>query len=670
MITPNQISDAFQSSLGRAPTPYETKTYSTASPQTIAGLKNSYTSLKPNQSIVDYMKYTGQDPATTGTLASKYGISNIGTAEGNMALLSALKSGKQPVVQGELAKAPSGSYASVSGGGTIDQPAVNPLVAGKVQGDPFLNTPGTTTPIEGTVPTPASTPTIPGSVSAAATSGTNITDQSNPLSDPNISSQKDAYVTAQRNVETVSKQIADLTNTINSALYEKKRQVASSGGIVNEAQLTSEVYTENQPLLQQIAALRAERAQAVSEQSIAGQAYQSSLGSFYKSASLQQAQQKIEQGQQKIDVQQQQFGEKMTQTGYKEQKVNVYDEYGNITGQKVVWTQNPGSKTGFASDGSQVNITHTSSGASVQGDTQGNVTHTSTSIPSIAPVATGSNVDVSTPGYTTAMTTFQGKHTQLTQAYIDQIAVAAIMNGGSIPSGSVRGGSKGLPIVQQNAIKARIGQLDPGGNLAANKASAKAWGDALTVQIKYTTNLQGALQSADNMMKNVVDTYKNSGINTNIPIANSIANASAYNLGSADVAAFRTAIKEVQNAYQQVFSRSGQVSDAVRTASTEAINDTMSLDQLTTISKQLQAMGKADLQGRTANIADIQSSLTGIVPGAAKTGAHTPDVSSPDWLSTYNYDSDIAAAKEAIAQGAPQDQVLAKLKQKYKDVSL
>ena len=42
MLTENQIQDAIQAALGRQATPYELKTYATASPLTIANLKNDY----------------------------------------------------------------------------------------------------------------------------------------------------------------------------------------------------------------------------------------------------------------------------------------------------------------------------------------------------------------------------------------------------------------------------------------------------------------------------------------------------------------------------------------------------------------------------------------------------------------------------------------------------
>ena len=49
--TPNQITDVFQKSIGRAPTPFEIQKYSTASIQDLANLKNTYSSYKPDQSV-------------------------------------------------------------------------------------------------------------------------------------------------------------------------------------------------------------------------------------------------------------------------------------------------------------------------------------------------------------------------------------------------------------------------------------------------------------------------------------------------------------------------------------------------------------------------------------------------------------------------------------------
>jgi hypothetical protein len=639
-FTANQVSDAFQSQLGRAPTDYEMKTYATASPQTLASLKSTYGGYNANTSILDYMKFNGKDPATIPELAKQYGIGNIGTAEGNTALLSALKSGKPPpttpAVEGSIAKAPVGKLAdapidTAKPLGTNANPVPsaapgsggpNPLpgnegysVGGSAAASSGRSSSDQTTYAPGTSGTDPST----GNPFYVTQSGQKLVYDPNNMDanqDPSVQQAKDAYTSAQKAVQTLDAQIADINNTLATTLQNKIKEVAASGGLVDEAQLKSIVAAENAPLLNERNTLMSQRSSYASTQSAAGTAYNNALSSFYKSITASQQQQKI-------TDQEQQFSQKLAQSGYKEQKVNVYDAYGDVIGQKVVWVQNPASTTGYTSDGTQVDIKQGSSGAGITADSSGNPTPSaSASSPSQAPktidLQTGP-LDVSVPGYTTAMVKFNGVNTQLTQSYIDQIAIAAIMNGGTIPSGSVRG-TKGLPILQTDVIKARMGQLDPGGNLAQNKAEAKAWGTALTQQISYVSSISASLSAADAAMQNIVDTYKNSGIDQGIPIANAIANAAKYNLGSAQIAAFKTSITELQNLYQQVFAKNGQVTDAVRSSSYDAINANMSMDQITAISKQLQALGQADVKARNSSIQGIEQNYGAIIPGGAGSG--------------------------------------------------
>ena len=88
MVTQNQLDPIVQKAVGRTATPYEVQTFSTLSPQALASLPEYYSGLNKNTSIVDYLKFNGQDPNSRIDLGKQYGITNIGTAEGNTALLN------------------------------------------------------------------------------------------------------------------------------------------------------------------------------------------------------------------------------------------------------------------------------------------------------------------------------------------------------------------------------------------------------------------------------------------------------------------------------------------------------------------------------------------------------------------------------------------------------
>lgn len=729
MLTQNQISDVFQSSLGRAPTDYEVQTYSNASPQTLAGLKNYYGSLNTTNSIADYLKYTGVDPSTAGSLGQKYGIQGIGTAQGNTSLLEALKAGKPPstptvsgtVAQPDTAKTTDTTATTTTGPTTLHpgdagfQPAAPAKPTATAQYDTDGNYIGTNGPTS-----------VSGSIAGAAGTGDPYSEAAQVTAQKNVS---DAYAAQQA----AQQAVADIDKSLASSEQDLQNEIARGGGHVDASQLKSLLYERNAPLL-------AQRKELVSEYTSANQNYQKATSDYNTYMSNYQKNQTLQQGQEKIDAQQTQFDEKFQQAGWKEQKVNTYDEYGNVVGQQTVWTQNPGDTSGFDSNGNQVTIGSGSAGAGITqtnasgGGTAGkNVASTlgldpSTPIataianvgidavvnaiikneggspagvqnnpgnikfsslpgqtdsgvkatdggtfasyasadagkkaiadnvtkmmkdgdtiqsfmdryagqtgtnasasgatspsgaPETVPLTTSPSVDVTSPGYTTATVTLDGKDTQLTQSYIDQIAVAAIMAGGTIPS-SVSRATKGLPVVQMNAIKQRMGQLDPGGNLALNKTEAQAWGKTLQTQIAYATTLQRALGSADADFKQILQTYNGTGINdSSMPISNIIANSTKYNLGSGDVSAFKASLAELANAYQQVFSRSGAVTDSVRAQSQDILDGNISIANLQKVSDQLQALGKVDLDQANATVKSVEGSYGSIVPGASPTG--------------------------------------------------
>ena len=699
-ITQNQLETQFQNQLQRPPTDYEIKKFSTASPQTIANLKDTYSKLNTTTSISDYLTSIGQDNSLQArqTLGQKYGISNIGTAEGNTALLKAL--------QGQTA-APKVSGSVVP----PEQPQ------GSDNGQTDSSSGNNNAPTDGTQ------------------SNTDNTSNTPPVI-PEVETNKTAYVQAQQAVSAIDKQLSDINNAINQAMQNKRDEIARSGGVVDESQLRSTVLTENQPLLAERDNLQTQRQQRVSEQSIAGKAYQDSINqqkesdaNFYKSLNYNLATRKQDtqesQFNQKQTQQQQQFSAKLEQSGWKSQKVNTYDEYGNVTGQQLVWTQNPTDKTGFDDNGNIVNVSGNTNATSqnialinnaggikwtgakwqldlgmkdsgikasdggtfalpptmAAGDKaqrqlftssnyanltldaalkrwsnngygaeivpgikstikvkdlttaqldqvmaaqkqregySGNGGGTSTAGTDVASptvkMTTTPQVDMSVPGYSTSFVLFDGKNTQLTQAYIDKIAIQAIMNGGTIPSSANRG-TKGLPIIQSSAIKERIGQLDPGGSLAQNKALATAWGKALTGQITYASNLDRSLKSSDADLQNIIQTYSNSGINDHsMPIANFLANAGKYGLGSGDVSAFKASLAEISRLYAQVFSTGGSVQGTNITAK-DIIDGNISLDNLKKVSDQLQALGKIDVQQAYDAAKNSSTQIGNIVPG-------------------------------------------------------
>jgi len=345
VYTYNQVNDPFVKELQRPATPFELEKYSTASPQTLATLKDTFGKLNPN-SIVDYLTSIGQDSSlqNRNVLGQKYGITNIGTPEGNTALLNILKSGGQPQV-------PASIPGSVVPPDTSIAPTDGTMSTGAV-----FNQDGTLkTDVNG------NEPTLDGSISGA-------TGKETPNVLPEIAENKNIYVAAQRAVLDVTKRIDEINKAIDSAFANKKAEIAMAGGVVDESQLRSIVLAESQPLVAERKDLLAQRGQLVGEQNIAGKAYQDSLAlqrqtdaNFYKQQQLDQSKERIQNqedqndekndlAREKMDIQQKQFEQKLIQSGYK--KVSDYSDgskvgehFVNLNGQNVRVNPQTGAET-------------------------------------------------------------------------------------------------------------------------------------------------------------------------------------------------------------------------------------------------------------------------------------------------------------------------------------
>jgi len=363
--TDNQLIDIWNHQLQRDPTNFEKETFKTASPQKLATIKDTYSKLNTNSSISDYLQSIGQDNSLQARmkLGQQYGIPNVGTAEGNSALLQAMKAGKPPVqpVGGTVSAAsPAGSNIDPATG-MMKQPDVK--LAGTQIPPVTLTTPTPETHqdvnLAGSVSEAAGNPppAIPGTIDA----------------DPDVMTAKDtttqaltAYQNYQRQVADIDAQVAQLRSTISGALKDKEAQAAASGGVVSRSQIAAEVANETAGIQRQISDLLAQRAPLAQAQSQASTSLnqarndlKDAQANYYKNISASQAQQKIEAqaGQfatkeqdvaTKNAIQQQQFTQKeadvaakLEQSAWKAQKINVMDAAGNVTGQKVVWTENP-----------------------------------------------------------------------------------------------------------------------------------------------------------------------------------------------------------------------------------------------------------------------------------------------------------------------------------------
>lgn len=242
-------------------------------------------------------------------------------------------------------------------------------------------------------------------------------------------------------------------------------------------------------------------------------------------------------------------------------------------------------------------------------------------VPISGSVSTGAaNSDALPPGMTGAAAidpTLPGYATKpvaagLTQAAIDQRALAYATSGTVPPVG--RTGAAGA---QATAITNRMAELDPAGNLAANKSQLKALTSSLANQQKYLDTTQRAVANAENGFKQVVSAFKGKVNPSQYPTINAMENAAKMQLSPGDVSAFKAGLQEVANEYTQVFSRGGQVTDAVRGRAADIVNGNLSLDDLNKVLTELQAQGDIVVNGAQTQVKQITDQINGIVGGTA-----------------------------------------------------
>jgi hypothetical protein len=317
----------------------------------MATLKDTYGKLNTQSSISDYLTSVGQDNSLEArtALGQKYGITGIGTAEGNTNLLNALKSGTNP--------------ATIPVAGTIagaTPPVVTP--ANPIDtSQPYNDGTGIVNPVGGSVAGAAGTqaPATP------VNDGTVNTD-------PNVVNARNNYEASYQQQQSAQKAVAEIDATLASIKKSKMDEIARSGGVVNQASLQSEILRENEPLLAQRKVLASEYSAANSNYQKAQKDKIDAESNFVKQSQLDLAQNKQSEVEAQNKIKNDQAQVKLEQAGYKPQKVNITDSAGNVLGQSIQTWVNPANKNlGVTSDGTNV-ILGTSKGGSATATPIGN----------------------------------------------------------------------------------------------------------------------------------------------------------------------------------------------------------------------------------------------------------------------------------------------------------
>ena len=659
-LTPNQVNDYVQKATGRPATDYETKSLSTAPVQTMANLKDSYASLKPDVSVVDYLKHTGADSslANRNQLASKYGINNYtGSADQNTALLNALKN-PQTTTPAPIT-------------GSITQPD-------NTQGQNVAVDMVNKGYVPNTTPTSGTPEQIQGSISNAANTATPNEQTVAPTSE--VNTYKDAYTQAQKAVLDVTSRINDINKTIDSALQRKRDEIARSGGVVDESQLRSIVLTESAPLLAERKDLLNSRSQLVGEQNIANQNYQAAIkaeqtntSNEFKKAQLSQGEEKISQAQQKIDAQQQQFEQKLASSNVVKKSVysdgtKVGEEFvDKTTGQKVNVNPQTGDLVGTGTPVGTGVISATSINSPSQ-ITQGKITYTDFSKVPDAPVDENRNMIY--PGtsktygsiYEDAVTYAQtGKYQKMgmsskpsTKAYDDAVKAKASNIAAS------------LGMTEQDLRTAYKANSTAVGKLITQKATVSAFENKAKAQIDmilngYTDPTTGANKPA----------LINAASTGDFQLANKAYQTFQIQSGNSPSILLANSLITFTNEYAKIMSGStgsaSASSDSARAEASNLISNGLNKGNLQEVLGLLQKEMDTTIEGYDKQIKETL--------GASSLAPKTQNLDNTKYQAIkfdipadykYDYNKDLETAKQAIQNGSDPSQIWGYFNSLYK----
>lgn len=239
-------------------------------------------------------------------------------------------------------------------------------------------------------------------------------------------------------------------------------------------------------------------------------------------------------------------------------------------------------------------------------------TGTGTSAPAqnLAPGTTGSpQVDSSAQGYATAPLSTAGG---LTQAAVDKAAIQYAITG-TMPSLGL--GNSASTKAKRDAITNRAAELDSNGQISANKSKLTALTSSLGTQTTYLNTMQRSVNTVDDNLQ-ILSGLAGKVNSSDSPIVNQLENqVKSGALGSADLAAYTSALQTVRSEYSNILARGGQVTDSVRSEAASLIPDNINVTQLQSVLDVLHQEGQNVQKEAQGQVDDISSQINNIIGG-------------------------------------------------------
>lgn len=230
---------------------------------------------------------------------------------------------------------------------------------------------------------------------------------------------------------------------------------------------------------------------------------------------------------------------------------------------------------------------------------------------------TGSQaIDVTAPDYSTKAVV-----AGVTQAAIDQGTIQ-YLSGGPLPA--IGRGTQGQLL--RTAIMNRAAEIDPSGNIAANKSQFKALSGSLLNQQKIYDTVQSSVNAADRGLQQVIGAFQGKVNLNQFPSINAGVNAFKGQVDPGTISAYKGGLQEVANEYSQVFARNGTVTDSVRAKAQSIADGDLSLPDLQKVLDEIHAQGEIVIGSKKAQIKQINDQIAALGQPPSPTGsASTPD---------------------------------------------
>lgn len=229
-----------------------------------------------------------------------------------------------------------------------------------------------------------------------------------------------------------------------------------------------------------------------------------------------------------------------------------------------------------------------------------------------------STIDATTQGYTT-----QAVAGGLTQASIDQKALTYITSGTLPPQG--RTGAAGI---QNAAISNRMAEMDPNGNLAANKTQIKSLGSSLTQQTQYLNTTQRAFNTANDTLASLQNFMQAKNINpSQFPDYNSFSNfLKSKGIDPGAAGGYNAQITTLRQEYSQVLAKGGQRSVETDKEAAQLIPNNLAPSQLAQVAAQIKIDGENVVNDAQKQVSQIQNQISNIATGGKSSTSLPPEV--------------------------------------------